>query len=512
MNIRRLALVSIALLPLSQALAASVVMVQFGSFETKEEAAKRLSDVKSSNAAALGATPTSVREVKLPPDNLTVYRTQAGPLESRAAAQSLCGKLAVNGSECYVVETAVSVPSASAPVVAAAAPVVSETAKAVNDTAKSVTDTAKSVTDGAKDVANTKLSDVVNVAKPSVEMTTPAVASPELQAAMNRAVSAQESGLGDVATAAPVAPAAAPAPTKSFWSRLNPFSGDTAKPAAAPVAVTEKLPTAAPVAPIIAAALPPAPAILETPKLAKETKMELPAPPVVVAAPVVTAPAPIVISTPKVIAAEDSRPRLLPPPAPLTAQDKKLLETERTLVKPLPEVLAAPIAAPNSMTPPKPLMPIAKADGTVKVEEAKRVPLSEITVASPAAPVVVSVPSVPAPTAALLPSSTLGQRTLWAQIGQFNNSEEALAFWDKYRQSHPDFPVVRVRVASSLQQQQHGNDRVWLRVGPFARDGFIRALCDEVDDKRCGTVTDLGIAANANGTLSGYLNGSRYKR
>jgi hypothetical protein len=126
----------------------------------------------------------------------------------------------------------------------------------------------------------------------------------------------------------------------------------------------------------------------------------------------------------------------------------------------------------------------------------------------------------PQPAMSLSPSATLGQKTLWAQIGQFPNTQAALAFWDQYRQAHPDFPVVRVRVTSPYSEQLRGNDQVWLRVGPFARQAFISNLCASVPHPdansnqpglSCGTITDLGIASAPN-RMPGYLPASRYSR
>lgn len=143
------------------------------------------------------------------------------------------------------------------------------------------------------------------------------------------------------------------------------------------------------------------------------------------------------------------------------------------------------------------------APGDVKVEEAKRVPLTETLTPLPT--------PVPAPVS-LSPSATIGEKTLWAQIGQFSDNQSALAFWDHYRQMHPDFPVVRVRTVSSL---QHGsNNMVSLRVGPFARNASINSLCFSLSEQpvRCGKSLDLGVAASPYATPKGYLPGSRYQR
>ena len=127
MNYRRLLFVCMATISVATpCLAASEINVQFGSYETRDEAEKRVSDITSAHKNDLGGKAPAIREVKLPPDNLTVFRTQAGPYDSRATAQSICQKLSSTGDECYVVESAVASPVAPTPVapapVAAAAP------------------------------------------------------------------------------------------------------------------------------------------------------------------------------------------------------------------------------------------------------------------------------------------------------------------------------------------------------------------------------------------------------
>jgi hypothetical protein len=116
----------------------------------------------------------------------------------------------------------------------------------------------------------------------------------------------------------------------------------------------------------------------------------------------------------------------------------------------------------------------------------------------------------------LRPSATEGMKTLWASIGPFNSNDEALAYWAAYRQNHPDFPVVRVRVASSYQQLVHGVNSFSLRVGPIAQRGFVDSLCASLPQQaegkqqiRCGVVSDLGTSAPLVPT-PGYLPASRY--
>lgn len=483
MNYRRFVAALLLSTPLA-AIAAPAVMVQFGSFETMTEAQKRLSDVKSAHGSTLSALTLGVKEVKLPPDNLTVYRTQAGPVDSRATAQSICSKLSSSGDECYVVETVMAAPST---VVADAVTPVTATISNLPSTSTLADAATRPVT-----VAPLKVEAPV-LESPTLKVEAPTISAPTL-------------AKPEVITNKP-----------SFWSRVNPFDGEnkpvTLKTEEAPVvslAAPENLgsvPTVkveAPTTPVIP--MPTAPEVvtltpaIETPKLASNA----------------------ITLTPQTYVDAPTLP-LLPPPPPLTARDRDFID--RSLAAPVVQKPEIVVAQPTITTPAiKPLEPIdttvvlPPVKGTVKVEEAKRVPLTEshpqpTTPTQP--PLLKTSPHAVPQAVSLLPSSTLGQKTLWAQIGQFNNAQEAFAFWENYRNTHPDFPVVRLRVTSSIQQQMHGNDRVSLRVGPFARDGFIRNLCATVSptsNLRCGFVTDMGVSANAHPRSAGYLNGSRYKR
>ena len=498
-------------------------MVQFGSFETNDEAQKRLTTVKSAHAAELGSLPASVREVKLPPDNLTVYRTQAGPLASRSDAQSLCSKLASSGDECYVVETAVSgnvVPAAPAVASAASLPPAVAAVSMGNSTNGSALSSAAPIPPAP----------VAKIDGPALAPLAAPTASPDMQAALDRAATLQNAPATVSENVTPTVVQATSA-KPGFWSRMNPFSSSTPKPTAVATATPDVTPVAEP--------------LLAVPTAAATAAAVDATPSSVTYMPSATATSNRIAMP----AADDAGPYLLPPPAPLTSQDKQFLETQvaaapvppAPVVPPAPPAppaphLTAPIALGAPVAPPAPPAPalvppasVAAAapitytpvdTGNVNVGEAKRVPLSDS--------VLPEVPSVtPAPAAIpLMPSATLGQRTLWAQIGQFKDVQSALNFWQNYRQTHPDFPATRIRVASSLQQQYRGNDKVWLRVGPFARSGFIKNLCSDIgtskrDDNaqqqyqasnmNCGMIEDTGVATEIRNT-PGYLSGSRYKR
>ena len=192
--------------------------------------------------------------------------------------------------------------------------------------------------------------------------------------------------------------------------------------------------------------------------------------------------------------------QLPPPPAPLTAQNASMGAPGRL---PPPESTSGPI----NVTP----LPPTRAVGggpNVEVEEARRVPVSPVM--HPTQPP----PFVQAPVV-MQPSATEGVKTLWAEIGPFASNDDALAYWANYRQDHPDFPVVRVRVTSSYQAMLHGVNYYALRVGPIAQRAFVKALCnslakrDNGPELQCSAVSDLGSSTPLQPT-QGLLPASRY--
>lgn len=543
----RLALaVAVATLATSSALAASLTMIQFGSFETRAEAEKRLAEIASKHAASIGKLATTIREVKLPPDNLTVYRTQAGPIESRAAAQTICSQLASKGDECYIVQTAITAAEAA------------KTPAKVADAAGSATTAATEPVASA--LAEAKV-DALSAATPAPDLTSklstlqPATTRDPLNRAALAGLSTTDTALatgaataGAAASAAAVdaaAPEAAQvnkaldeavakeaqveadladvkktkAPSRrSFWSRINPFSEAPAESAVeapaekavpeAAAAVLEPVAAAAlPASETAAAALPAAVVATATADAAVSSDAAVPS----TATPTDSVPqlakAPITLDTTPVITYAEPLP-LPPPPAPLKARDRELLAAATKPVIPAPE--------PVAFAPVTPATALPAGSGSVQVEEARRVPVTSATTApATQAPVAQAVPTLaPQAIVPLSPSATEGIKALWAQIGPFANNEAALAYWANYRQQHPDFPVVRVRVVSSYQQQVRGFSEAWLRVGPVAQAAFVRNLCSSLgpaNTLRCGMVRDLGTSSPL-GRTPGQLPTSRYKR
>ncbi len=86
--------------------AKSVYLIQLGSYPTRSEAEKKWQEIKDKESTLLGSLSLRVAEVALPPDNFVVYRTQAGPISTRAQAEDYCKKIMADHIECFVVETA----------------------------------------------------------------------------------------------------------------------------------------------------------------------------------------------------------------------------------------------------------------------------------------------------------------------------------------------------------------------------------------------------------------------
>lgn len=553
------------------AYAAPVFLLQFGSFESRAEADEKLAALKTKHAGVLSRMEIGVREVTLKPDNLIVYRTQAGPLATRSDAQSVCSQLASNGDECYVVETAMMQP-ATPPTqqVAQAVPAPVSDAKPEVSAAMPATpmpEPAPAASMAARDPQNIAAMNRVATA-PMVTQGSSAAAAPapvmEPTKDTSPETAAMHRELAEAAGEAPAAetPKASPKPPvkdRSLWERMFGSDGDdrpVSKPIATvkaddavqavpvePIAVTAPEPAPMPVAepapePVVMAAAPTTKQSpgARVPDAKPEARTLIPATPTVTPVPsaplpVMAPPAPMAVQpqpvAPAPIAVEAQPFPLPPPPAPLTGMSRPVIN--QPLALPLAATVPAPMPVEQQPIPPTPLMPQPQATGAVplqpvpaanvRVEEAKRVPLTQATTPPPMPVAAFPPPSpsatpVPALTQALSPSASIGQKTLWAQIGSFRDQQTALAYWEQYRRTHPDFPVVRVRVTSPYMAQQRGVALVNLRVGPFARQGSISNLCATIEDEamyQCGTITDMGAAASVNGQR-GLLPQSRYRR
>lgn len=479
----------------SPAFAAGTYMLQFGSYQSAEEAREHLNELKSKHVGALSRLNPSVRPVTLPPDDLTVYRTQAGPLATRADAQSVCSQLVSNGDECYVVEASSATAKNTAPSVH-----VRGTPAMVNPLAPAT------VTTTARPIVPTEPLPPANLPQPGVATTVVADATATenavRQALDDAAVKQQTRNESGTETSAP---------QRSFWDRINPFSDSTEDavpaPTAAPVEPVQTQSITAPEFPLP----PPAtivtinPVPVDMPNIPPATLPEEATdftPPSPVAPPVSLGAIPPAASAPTATASLYSLPPP-PPPLPAATPPTPIVSTPLpTTVPTATSIDSRPLAPPAGL--------LSATHGNVRVEEAKRVPVTLlppppiVVPITPPSPSLSAPPTVPTTAINLSPNATLGQRTLWAQIGQFRTTQQALAFWNNYRRTHPDFPVVRVRVTSPLAKHQHQLSSVNLRIGPFARPEFVTNLCASLTPQdrtpeagmQCGVIADLGVAVN----------------
>lgn len=90
----------------SAALADGSFLLQLGTFESSDEAAKKWAEVKAGNRDIVGSLDGKISEVMLPSDPAPSYRTQAGPVATRKQARELCKQLQSRNVDCLVVETA----------------------------------------------------------------------------------------------------------------------------------------------------------------------------------------------------------------------------------------------------------------------------------------------------------------------------------------------------------------------------------------------------------------------
>lgn len=532
---------------------ASVFMLQFGSFESTQEANQRVDSLKSKHGGLIGDLPSRVLEISLP-DNLTVYRTQAGPVSSRAEAQSICAQLASNGDECYVVETAMT--SQPATTQMAQAPRTDAVSFAKPDAPVPTLETIGTPAP-ARDAASL-LPETQGVASAAKDAATASGSlSPREQARQTivnemSAVKALESAppLSQGATLKAAAQPVAVKQTETqmerpgFWSRLNPFSDDEpevkqVKEAPEPVETAVARVESQPVDEPKAVATINAPADAE----GAQPRIQLPG------------------NVPVARAVEPASSLPLPPPPTMSSSAQEIFERNRQetpvltaqapqpvasvpLAETMPVAPVAPVIASDTPAPfakasgetlnrlGKPAPAVTPGEGNVIVGEAQRVPLTTalqpvqtpmfVPSGSTVAPADASIPirtgprQITPPAGVLaapevaLPASQDMQKTLWAELRPYKDAPTALGFWDSYRSKNPDFPVVRVRVIQSYAQKLRGDGNVALRVGPFAKQEAIAYLCGQMkamENLTCGQVTDMGISSSQTNLRSRTMQG-----
>ncbi len=510
---------------------ASVFMLQFGSFESAQEANQRVDSLKTKHSGLLGNFPSRVQEVSLP-DNLTVYRTQSGPVASRAEAQSICAQLASNGDECYVVETAMNMAPAATQVATASKPadVSFMKPKAAAPVVEMVDTDATPSKAPAVSPANI-MPPLPKVEKPSTSMS--AVKALESAPPISKATTVKEVVEQTEEVEVVNAPKAAPAKeSKGFWASLNPFSDDEEDVVAVKAPAKEKMANEEMEVVDVTPELPEV-KILEKPKAMEVVTSE----PVINERPVVSLP---VVPTGVPQSSEVASSLPLPPPPAMNSAAKEIFTRNQ---QEAPEItgtvpsIAPAGAAPIRVTENAPFakasnetlaragkpVSVSSGDGNVKVGEAQRVPVTnDAVISAPSSPMYVPSGSSVAPADAsiplrngaraitppagelaapevVLPASQNMQKTLWAELAPYKDAASALAFWDKFRSKNPDFPVVRVRVIQSYAQKTRGAEDVALRVGPFAKKESIAYLCGqfkEVYSLKCGQVVDMGVSSS----------------
>jgi hypothetical protein len=362
-----------------------VVFLQFGSYESKAEANAKLKELSTKHAGILGTMPLAVREVAISED-LNVYRTQAGPLPNRSAAQSVCAQLASNGDECYIVETAISsvLPKATpTPATAASKSPVTPIAEKPPAEAPAPFKHAASDTEGSsasekiKEPAEKPVAEATPPAAPInmerdaenmqtlAQVTSPAPTArsaaeaaeqtlPEPQVPANTTQetvaapmsNAMDSALDQAAAQAPTvseetgkAKLTEAKPKRSFWDSINPFSSDdestaskAEQPAAAmpaPPPMPETAVESVESAPLADAT--PAPVTPDSPTAPMVAQAEIPQAPAATeeasAAPTESV-SPLSIPTPAAPAPTSAGMALLPPPVPFDATKRAELEQQ----------------------------------------------------------------------------------------------------------------------------------------------------------------------------------------
>ncbi len=533
------------LLAPADGLAQETYLLQLGSFEQREEAASRWESLQRKYPELLDGFSLRVLDVTLPPDNFTVYRTQAGPLKSKANADLVCERLNAKGDECYVVETAMFKPDAapgevpnppltvekdafevSAPSEALPpAPAADEMTPADADT-NAASDAShadqtppqrqaqqqtqvepQEMAEADDSPADGLLADGSPAAADKIDETSRQQKQPDV----SEPAPARESRADDASPASGASAAAAMAAktaqttaeaggsareADSFWSflaSLNPFAAGE-QPAPEAATSPEPVPSGSETASAAPAPLIDAKPLAEADKAAADDALPW-------------------------RQAPGSRYRSLPtPPSPPNSEAFRL-QSERQLDEALargavrdavpfaigrsPSALdpAAGPPAPDAdaMVAPPPAVQAGER-ANVTVAEAVPVPLSQAQDRMPEA--------LPRRALGLPSQQTPRRKSLWAQLRYFADQSSALAYWQQVQQAMPDLPPMRVRVTTPYLSHSAAH-RVSLRIGPFARADRVLAFCEQVQSERvtCQPLADLGTSASRRASLA-----SRYER
>ncbi|MBN8532142.1 MAG: SPOR domain-containing protein [Alphaproteobacteria bacterium] len=438
----------------------NIFLLQLGAFPSEAMASEYWGKLKAKHSDLLGDLELKIAPVALPPDNKTVYRTQAGSIASREKAQSICARLRSTGADCFIVE---SVPGAPAP-----APVIQE-AQAEN-------------------------------------AALPVLPEPD----QRRAPSDQEKPWE---TVTPEAPAEQPKPVEASKNDAPAVPVQLSTPE--PVAVPDLPP--APPPPATAQAAPETPKETATPEMAwlNEPAVQTPPPAPKAAAAPKPAKAKTVKAAPKpqpnrtLVASADSptvrslggnlpATALAPQATPIPPRMPREFPVPQEAVAPAPDY---PVSQPHDIAPQATAAAVAEAPlqdgdgkGEVEVAEAIRVPLSQETQPVPGKLVYRIMPSDPQRT-----------RTQWLDIGAFASESQAIGYWNQLRSTYAKhIGALRVRVTRPFLNP----GRTSLRVGPLSSETDTASICTVATEQglRCQVVTDLGVSS------SGFRGGTRVSR
>lgn len=489
-------------------------LVQLGSFPTEDAAKSAWADLQKENPSLQGLT-DRITDIAGPSG--TMYRLQAGSFNERVKAEQLCSGLVGKTAQCFVVETALFVPSPQPSLSLANAAPADKTATNAKNIAKDAENK-----ESANDAANTGLSALAPLpsALPNGAATAaPAVSAPVLSVASTERPASDTAGASaaNAASAEAKPIAAKPAEAKEepgLFGKVFSFftpSEDVPAPAPAAPAATETLVAAqpsdtpvnnvvasdiAPPAPSAAPQLPtPAPIVAETPAPLTLPPTESTAAAAIATTPVAPIAPPAAAEKPIKLAEQPalSKP-MITPPEPAAVARAPL--NKPSLAKP-----AALADAPKSLVAPATLKPpVAKAPRARDIARDARNKSPEVNVAE-----AVRVPVSGRDANALrpLPSAAApvnSGKTLWAQISFFPDEATALGYWDSVRGEYPEIARA-TQVTRVVRPLTRGlESQLSLRVGPFATADALRQVCDIAfgDGLRCTAARDVPTLRNEN--------------
>jgi hypothetical protein len=184
---------------------------------------------------------------------------------------------------------------------------------------------------------------------------------------------------------------------------------------------------------------------------------------------------------------QSTAPSVASPPTPSVVQTRAVPPAHVPALSPAPDEITTVTA-------------VFPDGGAVQVEEAQRVPLSDMELQEARRQLVIARSQPTGVSDNAMPSKSRFHKTLWAQLDSFESPQKALGFWDGFRSIYPDFPVVRVRVTRPYNALPGAKERYMLRVGPLSNGRFIEQLCAsspvEKEDLGCRSMRDLGVSVN----------------